>query len=49
MAKADGSYINEIAKMERQQLLIIDDFGIQPLDAQSRSAFMEIIYCQWNP
>jgi len=43
MAKADGSYINEIAKMERQQLLIIDDFGIQPLDAQSRSAFMEII------
>lgn len=43
MAKADGSYINEIAKLERQQLLILDDFGIQPLDAQSRSAFMEII------
>jgi len=43
MAKADGSYIGEIAKMERQQLLIIDDFGIQPLDAQSRSALMEII------
>jgi DNA replication protein DnaC len=43
MAKADGSYINEIAKIERQQLLILDDFGIQPLDAQSRSAFMEII------
>jgi len=43
MAKADGSYINEVAKLERQQLLILDDFGIQPLDAQSRSAFMEII------
>ncbi len=43
MAKADGSYINEITKLERQQLLILDDFGIQPLDAQSRSAFMEII------
>ena len=43
MAKADSSYINEIAKMERQQLLILDDFGIQPLDAQSRSMFMEII------
>jgi DNA replication protein DnaC len=43
MAKADGSYIAEIAKMERQQLLILDDFGIQPLDAPSRSAFMEII------
>ena len=37
MAKADGSYISEIAKLERQQLLIIDDLGIQPLDAQSRS------------
>ena len=24
-------------------MLIIDDFGIQPLDAQSRSALMEII------
>ena len=43
MAKADGSYINEIGKIERQQLLILDDFGIQPLDAQSRSSLMEII------
>ena len=42
MAKADNSYITEIAKMERQQLIILDDFGIQPLDAQSRSMFMEI-------
>ena len=29
--------------MERSQLIILDDFGIQPLDAQSRSMFMEII------
>lgn len=43
IAKADGSYIKELAKIEKQQLLIIDDFGIQPLDAQSRSALMEII------
>lgn len=43
MAKADGSYIHEIGKIERQQLFILDDFGIQPLDAQSRSALMEII------
>ena len=42
-AKADGSYIKEIAKVERQQLLILDDFGIQPFDAQSRAALMEII------
>lgn len=43
MAKADGSYIKEVAKIERHQLLILDDFGIQPLDASSRAALMEII------
>jgi DNA replication protein DnaC len=43
MAKADGSYIKEIAKIERGQLLILDDFGIQPFDAQSRASLMEII------
>ena len=43
LAKADGSYLKELTKIEKQQLLIIDDFGIQPLDAQSRSALMEII------
>jgi DNA replication protein DnaC len=43
MAKADGSYIKEVAKIERHHLLILDDFGIQPLDAPSRGALMEII------
>lgn len=43
MAKADGSYAREIAKMERQNLLILDDFGLQPFDAQGRSMLMEII------
>jgi len=43
MAKADGSYIREVAKIERQDLLILDDFGLQPLDASNRSELMEII------
>lgn len=43
MAKADGSYIREIAKIERQDLLILDDFGLQPLDGYSRSVLMEIV------
>ena len=43
MAKADGSYIREVARIERQQLLILDDFGIQPFDAQSRAMLMELI------
>jgi DNA replication protein DnaC len=43
MAKADGSYIKEVARIERQHLLILDDFGIQPFDAQSRAMLMELI------
>lgn len=43
MAKADGTYLKEVTKMEKQELLIIDDFGIQPLDQQSRTILMEII------
>lgn len=43
MAKADGSYIKEIARIERQYLLILDDFGLQPFDSYSRAALMEIV------
>jgi DNA replication protein DnaC len=43
LAKADGSYLKEIAKIERMDLLILDDFGIQPLDTHSRTAMLEII------
>ncbi|MEY3590713.1 MAG: hypothetical protein RLZZ466_1234 [Bacteroidota bacterium] len=43
MAKADGSGMRELVKIEKQDLLILDDFGIQPLDASSRTALMEII------
>lgn len=43
IAKADGTYLKELSRIERQQVLIIDDFGIQPLDGQGRSALMEIV------
>ncbi len=43
MTKADGSFIREISRIEKQELLILDDFGIQPPDSQSRSSLMEII------
>jgi DNA replication protein DnaC len=43
MAKSDGTYLKEIAKIERQQLIILDDFGLQPMDNQNRMAFLEII------
>jgi len=43
MAKGDGSYLKEISRLERQHLLILDDFGIQPLDSPNRLALLEII------
>ena len=43
MAKADGSYLKVVSRLERQHLLIFDDFGLQPLDNQSRMMLMEII------
>jgi len=38
MMKADGSYLREITRIEKQDLLILDDFGLQPMDNQNRSA-----------
>lgn len=43
MAKADGSYLKELAKIERQHLIILDDFGLQPLDSQNRIILLEIM------
>lgn len=43
LAKVDGSYLKELARFERQDLLIIDDFGIQPLDGPGRTALLEIM------
>lgn len=43
IAKADGSAIKELLKIEKQDLLILDDFGMQPLDAQSRAVLLDII------
>jgi len=42
-AKADGSYQRIVNRIEKQQLLILDDFGLKPMDANARMALMEII------
>lgn len=43
IAKADGSYIKEISKIETQDLLIIDDFGLKPLDSAQRLILLEVL------
>lgn len=43
MSKADDSYLKHINRIEKQDLLILDDFGLHPLDEQSKLALLEII------
>jgi DNA replication protein DnaC len=43
MSKADESYIRQIKRIEKQDLIIIDDFGMQPLDDMTRMMLLEII------
>ena len=43
MSKADGSYLKQLNKIEKQDLLILDDFGLQSLDNNARMMLMEII------
>ncbi|MDX1314969.1 MAG: IS21-like element helper ATPase IstB [Eudoraea sp.] len=43
IAKADGSYIKEINKIEKLHLLILDDFGLKPLDNNQRLMLLELL------
>jgi len=43
MSGADNSYIKEIRKIEQQDLIILDDFGLQPFDSPSRLYLLEIL------
>lgn len=42
-ALADTSYLKLLAKIEKQDLIILDDFALQPLDGQARQMLLEII------
>ncbi|MGF7029057.1 IS21-like element helper ATPase IstB [Sphingobacterium sp. HSC-15S19] len=47
-ARADNSLFKEIARIEKQDLLILDDFGLQSLDKPQRDLLMEIIEDRHN-
>ena len=42
-ALADNSYARLIRKIEKQDLLILDDFALHPMKSNDRNALMEII------
>jgi DNA replication protein DnaC len=43
ISKADGSYMKELNKIEKQDLIIIDDFGLQPIDKQNQLSLLDVI------
>ena len=48
LAKVDGTYIAELKKLLKMDLLILDDFGLQSFDNHAREALMDIIDDRFN-
>jgi len=43
LSKVDGTYLKELGKLLKADLLILDDFGLQSFDNHAREALMDII------
>ena len=43
LSRADGSYLKELSMIQKLDVIILDDFGLEPLDAISRLSLLEIL------
>jgi DNA replication protein DnaC len=43
LSKLDGSYIKLLNHLERQTLIILDDFGLQPLSQEIRLTILQLL------
>ena len=43
LAKLDGSYLKLLNQLEKQQLVILDDFGLQPLGQDVRLTLLQLL------
>ena len=43
MCKVDGTYLKELERLTKVELLILDDFGLQAFDNHDRESLMDII------
>ena len=43
LARSDGSYLKELARIQKQELFVLDDLGLEPFDAPSRLSLLEIL------
>ncbi len=41
--RAEGRYLKALTRIQKQDLFILDDFGLEPFDASSRMALLEIL------
>jgi DNA replication protein DnaC len=48
LAKVDGTYSKELKRLNRADVLILDDFGLQAFDNHAREALMDIIEDRFN-
>jgi DNA replication protein DnaC len=42
-AKACGNYLKELKKIQKNDLIILDDFGLDVLDKESRMSLFELL------
>ena len=48
LSKVDGTYLKELDKLVKVDLLILDDFGLQSFDNHAREAIMDIVDDRYN-
>lgn len=48
LSKVDGTYLKELDKLVKVDLLILDDFGLQSFDNHAREALMDIVDDRYN-
>lgn len=48
LCKVDGTYLKELNKLLKADVLILDDFGLQSFDNHAREALMDIIDERFN-
>ena len=48
LCKADGTYLRTMRKLQRQKVLVLDDFGLQAIDSTKSHILLEVIEDRYN-
>lgn len=48
LARLDGSFVKLLNQLDRASLLILDDFGLAPMDQNTRLALLQILEDRYN-